>query len=149
MRGGMRKKSRRSFAPVNEEDIIVLSSGDEAPAGDGYRVAVTKPKGRKTVRIEVRKDAAKEDEEEEDADKVKEEEDAEKVIVKKSLVVGIKKVCLWGPTFQTFNNYFLTVNIYQSCFFCRHEKELSKLCCRRIAPQTGWRRRLFPLVKMR
>lgn len=91
----MKKKSRRSFAPVNEEDIIVLSSGDEAPVGDGYRVAVSKPKGRKTVRIEVRKDAAKESEEEEDADKVKEEE-AGKVPVKKSLVVGIKKVCLCG-----------------------------------------------------
>jgi hypothetical protein len=93
----MKKKSRRSFAPVNEEDIIVLSSGDEAPVGDGYRVAVSKPKGRKTVRIEVRKDAAKKsEEEEEDADKVKEEEEAGKVPVKKSLVVGIKKVCLCG-----------------------------------------------------
>jgi hypothetical protein len=139
----MKKKSRRSFAPVNEEDIIVLSSGDEAPVGDGYRVAVSKPKGRKTVRIEVRKDAAKESEEEEDADKVKEEEDAGKVPVKKSLVVGIKKVCLWGTTFPFCHNYFLTINIYQSCLL-----ELSKLCCRRIAPPTGWRR-LLPLAKMR
>jgi hypothetical protein len=58
---------------------------------------VSKPKGRKTVRIEVRKDAAKESEEvEEDADKVKEEEEAGMVPVKKSLVVGIKKVCLCG-----------------------------------------------------
>lgn len=144
----MKKKSRRSFAPVNEEDIIVLSSGDEAPVGDGYRVAVSKPKGRKTVRIEVRKDAAKESEEEEDADKVKEEEEAGKVPVKKSLVVGIKKVCLWGTTFRTCHKYFLTINIYQSCLFCRREKELSKLCCRRIAPPTGWKR-LLPLVKMR
>jgi hypothetical protein len=116
--------------------------------GDGYRVAVSKPKGKKTVRIEVRKDAARESEEEEDADKVKEEEEAGKVSVKRSLVVGIKKVCLWGTTFRTCHKYFLLINIYQSCLFCRREKELSKLCCRRIAPPTGWKR-LLPLAKMR